>query len=90
MEKFQSKNIRWGIIGIGKIAQKFTEDLATVSNCELVAVASRNQKVADDFAKKFGAVISLNSYSKLAKCTDIDAVYIATPHSFHKEHTLCV
>lgn len=82
------KTIHWGIIGLGKIAGKFAQDLATVPNCELVAVASRNQEKANEFAQKFNAQIAFDSYEKLAKSKEIDAVYIATPHSFHKEHSI--
>lgn len=84
----EKKMIRWGIIGLGKIANKFATDLASVENAELVAVASRNQQNADEFAKKHNAKKAYNSYSLLAKDTGIDAVYIATPHSFHKEHSI--
>ncbi|MGJ8742969.1 Gfo/Idh/MocA family protein [Polaribacter sp.] len=84
----KKKNIRWGIIGLGKIANKFATDLATIENTELVAVASRSQKNADEFAKKFKSKKAYNSYEALAKDADVDAVYIATPHSFHKEHTI--
>ena len=82
------KTIHWGIIGLGKIAGKFAQDLATVPNCELVAVASRNQERANEFARKFNAQIAFDSYERLAKSKEIDAVYIATPHSFHKEHSI--
>lgn len=84
----KEKKIRWGIIGLGKIANKFATDLMTLKNIELVAVASRNQQNADDFAHKFNAKKAYNSYLDLAKDNEVDAVYIATPHSFHKEHTL--
>ncbi|CAI8368889.1 MAG: 1,5-anhydro-D-fructose reductase [Polaribacter sejongensis] len=84
----KEKKIRWGIIGLGKIANKFATDLMTLKNIELVAVASRNQQNADDFAQKFNAKKAYNSYLDLAKDNEVDAVYIATPHSFHKEHTL--
>jgi len=84
----KEKKIRWGIIGLGKIANKFATDLMTLKNIELVAVASRNQQNADDFAQKFNAKKAYNSYLDLAKDNQVDAVYIATPHSFHKEHTL--
>lgn len=82
------KTIKWGIIGLGKIANKFATDLATIEYAELVAVASRSQENADDFAKKYNAKKAYNSYSALAKDADVDAVYIATPHSFHKQHSI--
>ncbi len=84
----KKKNIRWGIIGLGSIANKFATDLATIENAELVAVASRSQENADEFAKKYNSKKAYNSYLDLAKDVEVDAVYIATPHSFHKEHTI--
>lgn len=83
-----TKNIKWGILGLGKIAHKFASDLRTVSGCELYAVASRNQEKADEFAQIHQAKIGYDSYEKLAKDPEIDAVYIATPHRFHKEFSI--
>ncbi|MEO9572059.1 MAG: Gfo/Idh/MocA family oxidoreductase [Polaribacter sp.] len=84
----EKKTIRWGIIGLGKIATKFATDLLTVENVELVAVASRSQENAAEFANKFNAKKAYSSYLDLVKDAEVDAVYIATPHSFHKEHTI--
>jgi len=84
----ENKIIKWGIIGLGKIATKFAADLATIENAELVAVASRSEGRATDFAKKFGAKKAYKSYEALAKDAEVDAVYVATPHSFHKEHAI--
>lgn len=84
----KNKKIRWGIIGLGNIANKFATDLAEVENAELVAVAARNQQRADEFAVKYNSKKAYNSYAALAKDADVDAVYIATPHSFHKEHSI--
>ena len=83
-----NKNIRWGIIGLGKIANKFATDLASIKNVELVAVASRNIQNANNFAEKHNAKKAYSSYEELAKDNNVDAVYIATPHSFHKEHAI--
>ena len=83
-----NKNIRWGIIGLGKIANKFATDLASIEHVELVAVASRNIQNANNFAEKYNAKKAYSSYEELAKDTNVDAVYIATPHSFHKEHAI--
>jgi len=82
------KVIRWGILGLGKIAQKFTKDLSTVEHATLYAVASRNKEKSIAFSNDFNAVKAYDSYELLAQDPDIDAVYIATPHSFHKEHSI--
>lgn len=84
----ESRTINWGIIGLGKIASKFAQDLLTVESAQLYAVASRHQDKADSFAKQFKAKKAYDSYENLAKDPNIDAVYIATPHSFHKEHSI--
>src|SRR6056300_88521 len=82
------KKIKWGIIGLGRIANSFATDLATISDAELYAVASRSQEKADEFAKKHKATKAYDSYEALANDTNIDAVYVATPHSLHKENAL--
>ncbi len=87
-ESFQNRNIRWGIIGLGKIAHKFATDLLTINDAELYAVASRLQEKADAFGKKFGATKAYSSYEELTNDRNIDAVYIATPHALHKENVL--
>ncbi|APZ47896.1 oxidoreductase [Polaribacter reichenbachii] len=84
----ENKTIKWGIIGLGKIANKFATDLVVVENAELYAVASRNQDKSDAFAKEHSATKAYDSYEDLAKDNEVDAVYIATPHSFHKEHSI--
>ena len=82
------KTIQWGIIGLGSIANKFATDLATVEDSQLVAVASRSQQKAAKFAFKYNSKKAYDSYEKLVKDSQVDAVYIATPHCFHKEHAL--
>jgi predicted dehydrogenase len=82
------KTIKWGIIGLGKIAHKFAEDLKKVPNCELHAVASRTKHKAQKFAKKHKANKAFGSYTDLINEGAVDAVYIATPHAFHKRDTL--
>lgn len=82
------KTIRWGIIGLGKIANKFAKDIQTVENCQLYAVASRQQEKATSFAKQYNAVKAYDAYETLAADPNIDAVYIATPHSLHKAHAI--
>lgn len=83
-----TKTIRWGIIGLGNIAHKFAQDLMMVEGCELYAVASRSQEKADEFASQYKVSKSYNNYEVLANDSNIDAVYIATPHVLHNENTI--
>ena len=80
--------IRWGIISTGDIASKFATGLKHVENAELVAVGSRSQEKADAFAARFQARRGHASYEALAADSEVDAVYIGTPHVFHKDNTL--
>ena len=76
--------IRWGIIGPGKIAQTFADGVAHSRGGKLVAIASRNPDkpgLGDNFP---GARI-VNGYEALLADKDVDAIYIATPHTGHAE-----
>ncbi|MGV1794715.1 aldo/keto reductase [Rhizobium sp. A37_96] len=76
--------IRWGIIGPGRIAQTFADGVAHSRSGKLVAIASRNPDkpgLGDGFP---GARI-VNGYDALLADKEIDAVYIATPHTGHAE-----
>ncbi|MFT6925842.1 MAG: putative dehydrogenase [Psychromonas sp.] len=88
MNSLKNRNIRWGIIGLGNIADTFASDLLTVKGAELYAVASRCEQKAQDFAQKHHATKAYASYQALANDTNIDAVYIATPHSEHQKNAL--
>lgn len=79
---------RWGIISTGNIARKFATGLKVLPNAELLAVGSRSQEAADAFGDLFGIERRYPSYEALAQDPDIDAIYIGTPHTFHKENSL--
>ncbi|MCF7568111.1 Gfo/Idh/MocA family oxidoreductase [Sabulilitoribacter arenilitoris] len=87
-ESVPNKTINWGIIGLGNIANKFAKDLLTIENANLYAVASRSSAKANEFAQQYNATKAYECYEDLAEDPNIDAVYIATPHVFHKENTL--
>ncbi|MGF1555656.1 Gfo/Idh/MocA family protein [Paucihalobacter sp.] len=80
--------IHWGIIGLGNIAHKFAEDLLKVPRCELVAVASRSKAKSKAFAETFKAKKAYANYEELLQDPKVNAVYIATPHTYHFEHAL--
>lgn len=82
------KTINWGIIGLGKIANKFAEDLALCENANLQAVASRSLEKAKQFATTHNSAKYYHSYQELANDENVDIVYVATPHVFHFENTM--
>ncbi|WP_426430001.1 Gfo/Idh/MocA family protein [Winogradskyella sp. HB-48] len=84
----ETKTVKWGIIGAGKIATKFAQDLSTIPDAKLYAIASINLEKAKKFGMEFNADVAYGNYGQLASDPKVDAVYIATPHSFHKEHTI--
>lgn len=80
--------IKWGIMGTGWIAERFAEDLAYVGNGEGLAAGSRTFESAKKFADRFGLPRAYGSYAELVSDPDIDAIYVATPHPYHRENVL--
>ncbi len=87
----KNNKFRWGIIGCGKIAEKFTESLAVIPEAELYGVASKSAFRAKRLAEKFGVPHYYTSYHDLVASDKVDAIYIATTHNFHYENAmLCI
>jgi predicted dehydrogenase len=82
------KTFNWGVLGAGRIAHKFVQDLLTLPNVRLHAVASTSLQRAEAFAHQYGAPHAYGSYGGLLTCPDLDVVYIATPHHGHAENTV--
>jgi predicted dehydrogenase len=80
--------IRWGILGTGMIAEKFATGLGALPDAEFLAVGSRAQETADAFADKFNVPRRHASYQALAQDPDVDVIYIATPHPYHRDHSI--
>lgn len=80
--------IRWGVVGPGGIATKFAESMALVKGGQIVAVASRSPERAAELGDRFGIRKRYGDYGSIAADTDVDVVYVATPHSRHEDDTL--
>ncbi len=77
--------IYWGIIGSGKIAKRFVSDLKHARNAHLAGVFSRTPENAEAFAAEFGT--KAFTLERILE-ENIDVFYVATPDSFHLEHSL--
>jgi predicted dehydrogenase len=78
----------WGILGAGRIAEKFVEALKITERARAYAIASRERERAYQFGKKHGIEKIYDSYEDLVNDLAVDIIYIATPHVFHCEQTL--
>jgi predicted dehydrogenase len=80
--------IRWGIIGAGGIADAVCHDIALTGGNVIEAVAARDGGRAADFAVRHGVISSYGSYQELVADVDVDVVYIATTHPYHRDQAL--
>ncbi|MGV8979175.1 MAG: Gfo/Idh/MocA family protein [Cellulomonas sp.] len=80
--------LRWGILGAGFIAGAFADAVNAHTRAQLVAVGSRNHDRSERFATAHGIPTTHVGYRDLVEDPQVDAVYVATPHSEHREHAL--
>lgn len=83
-----TKAFRWGVIAPGKIANKFAQSLKAWPNHEIRAVGSRSLDRAEQFGERYQVKNRYGSYSEVAKDPEVDAIYVAPPHRFHKDAVL--
>jgi predicted dehydrogenase len=74
---------RWGIIGPGRIADKFANDMKVVDGAILYAVASKSGSTT--LADKYNVPVVYREYYQISEDPYLDAIYIATPHPFHAD-----
>lgn len=80
--------VRFGIVGTNQITESFLQAASLLENFYLSAVYSRTSERATEFAAKYGAMLTFTDLEGMAKSTELDAVYIASPNSFHAEQAI--
>lgn len=80
------REIRWGIVGAGRIARRFAQGLAYVPHARLAALWSRRHEPAQTFADEFGGEACASFDALLA--SGIDALYIATVQDSHADYAV--
>ncbi|MDF0514527.1 Gfo/Idh/MocA family oxidoreductase [Agromyces sp. H3Y2-19a] len=79
--------LRWGILATGGIARMFTNDLRR-HGFDVRAVGSRSEASAARFADEFEIERVHDSYESLVNDSEVDVVYVATPHPMHAENAV--
>lgn len=82
------RQVKWGIVGTGNISTQFTQGLQLVEHAQIAAVASRSMDSAKTFAQKFSIPKAYGSYQDMAKDTELEIIYIGTPHPQHYENVM--
>ena len=79
--------INWGIIGLGRMANRFASAIGEVENAKLLGIASQNI----DRLKNFGDQYSIennfrfNTYDEILNCNEINSIYISTLNNTHAD-----
>lgn len=91
--KKEPNPIRWGIIGLGYMAETFSCAIDGNKKGVVYAVASRSLDKAKKFACNHGGCRAYGSYEEMVNddSLNLDVVYIATPVKYHYDHVkLCL
>ncbi len=83
-----TRPVRWGILGAGGIASSLAADISRTDGHVVAAVAARDADRAAEFARRYDAPRSFGSYDELYADDEVDVVYVATTHPFHREQAL--
>jgi predicted dehydrogenase len=80
-------NIRFAILGCGRIAYRHIEAINKTAGAQLVALCDLDSSRTNSYAKEFG-VSAFSNYHKMLNSADVDVVNIMTPSGMHAEHTI--
>jgi D-xylose 1-dehydrogenase (NADP+, D-xylono-1,5-lactone-forming) len=79
---------RWGFLSTARINRLILEAAAETDEADVVAVASRDARRAEAYAREHGIAKAHGSYEALLEDPSIEAVYISLPNALHVEWTL--
>jgi xylose dehydrogenase (NAD/NADP) len=82
--------LRWGLLSTARINSALIPPLRASKRNRLVAVASRNQERADEYARQWNIPRAFSSYEAMLADPDIDVVYNSLPNHLHAEWTVKV
>tara|TARA_Y100000768_G_scaffold3649_1_gene2635 strand:+ start:460 stop:1443 length:984 start_codon:yes stop_codon:yes gene_type:complete len=86
--KINNKEFKWGIIGTGGIANAFVKDLDYLDGHRASSVLSRSIVTANSFTSDIKGCNGYDDINSFLDSDYIDAVYIATPNTFHAPQTI--
>ena len=83
------KTIHWGMVGCGDVTEKKSgPGFYKACNSVLYGVTNRTRSKAEDYAVRHRVTKVYDNIDEMLSDPKIDAIYIATPPGFHKEHAI--
>src|SRR3954454_8504140 len=83
------QTVRWGMIGCGDVTEvKSGPGFQKARGSQLVAVMRRDAAKAEDYARRHGVPRWYSDAARLIADPEVDAVYVATPPSTHRQYAL--
>lgn len=76
------KKLNWGILGTGLIAHEMGQALQAV-NGEIYAICGTSLEKAEKYAQEFNVIHAYRNADEMLADSQVDIVYIATPHNSH-------
>ncbi len=80
--------VRFGILSTAHINRLVIPPAHASDKIELVAVASREQTRAEEYAREWDIERAYGSYDALLEDPDVDAVYVSLPNTMHVEWSI--
>src|SRR5262245_2461205 len=80
------QRLRVGVIGLGRAGAMMLPAMARHPTIHVTAAADLHREHLDRFQEDFGGM-AFTDAADLCASTDVDAVYVASPHQYHAEHT---
>lgn len=81
-------SVRWGLLSTARINRKLIPAIRAEERSELVAVASRNEERAAEYAQTWEIPQTFGSYDEMLTSDTIDAVYVPLPNHLHAEWSI--
>jgi D-xylose 1-dehydrogenase (NADP+, D-xylono-1,5-lactone-forming) len=80
--------VKWGIVSTADINRNVIPGAKESPKIDLVAVASRERRRAESYAREWGIEHAYGSYEELLEDPEIEAVYISLPNTLHCEWSI--
>jgi D-xylose 1-dehydrogenase (NADP+, D-xylono-1,5-lactone-forming) len=83
-----SDPVRWGLLSTARINEAILDGARQSERTNVVAIASRDQSRAEQYAQEHGLERAYGSYDALLEDPELDVVYISLPNSMHVDWSI--